>query len=365
MKGISRKKLYEIIADSTTDFLSIASSDYTYLAVNDTYARRFGKNATDIEGLKIEKLLGDDHFQKLIKPNFDKCLKSNEIVRYEDWFDLDQGRRFFSVSYSPIEVEGEKAVVVNAHDNTRHKLMEESLEKAVEELEDANSFKNKLFSVVSHDVRSPINAINNFLELLGDNDANFEQIKSLIPLMTARLNSTKSMLDNLLGWTTAQLKGEEVLHEHFRFKEIVDEVLHLFEDQISHKSLRVIFDFPDELSIKGDKNGVRMVIRNLFSNAIKFSFDQGTISIHAEDEIIGGFQKFKFTDSGKGMSVEKASRLFSTIVDSEEGTKGEGGTGLGMMLSADFIESQGGSIEVESDEGEGATFYFTLPISVS
>ena len=75
-----------------------------------------------------------------------------------------------------------------------------------------------------------------------------------------------------------------------------------------------------------------MVIRNLFSNAIKFSFDQGTISIHAEDEIIGGFQKFKFTDSGKGMSVEKASRLFSTIVDSEEGTKGEGGTGLGTNI---------------------------------
>ncbi|WP_462249082.1 PAS domain-containing sensor histidine kinase [Ekhidna sp.] len=365
MKGISRKKLHEVIADSTTDFLSIASSDYTYLAVNETYARRFGRKANEIEGLKIKRLLGEDHFQKLVKPNFDKCLKSNEIVRYEDWFDLDQGRRFFSVSYSPIEIEGERAVVVNAHDNTRHKLMEESLEKAVEELEDANSFKNKLFSVVSHDLRSPINAVNNFLELLADDETNFEQIKSLIPMMTVRLNSTKSMLDNLLGWTTTQLKGEEVQYEHFQFSEIVNEVIHLFEDQISHKSLKVILDFPDELSIKGDKNGVRMVIRNLFSNAIKFSFDGGTICIHSEEKIIDGFQKFKFADSGKGMSTEKAGRLFSAIVDSEEGTKGEGGTGLGMMLSADFIESQGGSIEVESKEGEGATFYFTLPLSAS
>lgn len=362
MQESYREKLYKIIAHSSNDYLSIANTDYEYLAVNQAYARGFNRKAHQIEGKKIEHLLGREDFCKLIKPNFDRCLAENKVVKFEEWFDNAEGRRFFSVSYTPIELDGERAVVVNAHDNTRHKVMEESLEKAVEDLKVANSYKDKLFSVVSHDVRAPIGAINNFLQLLGDEDADFESMRALVPLITNKLNTTKSMLDNLLGWASTQIKGESIDFEEFSLGEVVEENVTLFEEDITKKSLRVLNDVPCDLVINGDKNGVRMIIRNLFSNAIKFSYEGGAISVTPVGIPVAGFQTIKFSDEGKGMPADKARSLFSGIVNSEKGTHGEAGTGLGMMLTADSVLVHGGQIHAESKKGEGTSFYFSLPV---
>ncbi|MEO9484963.1 MAG: ATP-binding protein [Ekhidna sp.] len=361
MRTSSKEQLYKIIAHSSTDYLSIVSSDYEYLAVNETYAKGFNRKTEEIEGRKVEELLGKDGFRHLVKPNFDKCLEEKEVIMFEDWFEVSEGRAFFSVSYTPIEIEAERVVVVNAHDNTRHKLLEDSLEKAVEDLKAAHSYKDKLFSVVSHDLRSPIIAINSFLELIGDEETGFDQIRSLVPLMSSKLQTTKAMLDNLLGWASTQIKGQTVAFEKFSMREIVEENTALYVDEITKKSLSIVNEIPDGLSINGDKNGVRMIIRNLLSNAIKFSFEDGSIKVSAQGEPVDGFQFFHFSDNGKGMPSEKARNLFSGTVNSEKGTQGELGTGLGMMLTADAITAHGGTITVESMEGEGTNYSFSLP----
>lgn len=364
MNLLSKNKLYEFIAHSSTDYLSIANEEYTYLAVNEAYAKGFNRNVDQIEGRKIEELLGKEGFENTVKPNFDRCLRENDVVRYEDWFDLTEGRRFFSVSYNPILLEnGQRVVVVNAHDNTGRKLLEESLEKAVDDLQKANSFKDRLFSLVSHDVKAPINAINNFLQLLGNDDLDFDGVKALVPAMSSRLHTTREMLDNLLGWASAQLKGENLAFEDFSLKEIIDENIALFESEISKKQLSIKNEIPEDLLIKGDINAIRMVIRNLFSNSIKFSFEQGVIKVMAKEKLTDSLQSFTFCDEGKGMTEEKANRLFKGMVSSEKGTQGETGTGLGMMLTADSILMHGGSIRAESKEGQGTTYHFTLPIT--
>ncbi len=358
---VSERSLYQIIANSTSDFLSVIDADYTYLAVNKAYSNGFGKAPEEIVGMKIHELLGRERFDMVLKDKIDRCLEVNQTVHFEEWFDLPNGTKYYSGSYTPMQTDCCNWVVVaNVHDMTKHKLLEESLEGAVNNLQKVNSFKNKLFSIVSHDVKSPLGSIDNFLQLLG-NTENDADLKNMIPIITDRLKTTRNMLDNLMDWTSSQIKGANVVAEVFNLHDVFNGTIELFKDRIYKKQLSVVNDLPQEMMITTDKNVIQLVLRNLLSNAIKFSNPGDLISLKIRKKT-KNIVVLLFEDTGSGMSPEKASSLFGGIVGSETGTNGEKGSGLGMMLAADALAQINGQIRAESTLGKGTKFFITAPI---
>ena len=307
---ISEKDLTRIIANHTSDYLSIVDTNYVYLAVNKAYTEGFSMKSEDIVGKPIHNLIGADKFNNVIKPNFDKCIKEGKVTRFEEWFDLPTGRRFFSVSYTPVLTDCCKQVIVaSVHDNTQHKLTEDSLAEAVTELKQIDDFKNKLFSIISHDIKSPLGAISSFLKLLNEEEDNLEKLKSIIPLMENSLEKTNEMVDDLLNWAGSQIKGKKISYETFRLATVFDEVMDLFQERIEAKKLTVKNKLPSDLKIKADRDGISHVIRNLMTNAIKFSNEKGQISMEVK-EVDLHKTTFIFKDDGIGMSKKQANMLF-------------------------------------------------------
>ena len=359
---IREENLFEIIANSATNYLSVADTNYRYLAVNKAYSTGFNLPAEEIVGKTSEELIGTHEFHTIIKPHFDKAIAEDQPVEFEDWFQLPHGRRYFAVSYTPVNTDGNrKVVVISVHDNTRHKLQEETLERMVAELEKANEYKNKLFSIVSHDIKSPMASIYSFLEMFVDGNEIDESAKDLLPQLFNRVKHTNAMINSLIEWATGQISGDAAHQERFCVKKIVDEVVALYEEEIKAKNILLDNRLMDKSYVIADKNSVRLIFRNLLSNSIKFSYPEGTITIREQKPSKNGFSQFIVADQGKGMSKEKTSQLFTNIVSSEQGTQGESGTGLGMMLVGDSISLHGGKIWAESAINEGSKFYFTLP----
>ena len=235
------------------------------------------------------------------------------------------------------------------------------LELQTAKLDKANRFKSKLFSMVSHDVRSPLNTIDGFLRLLSNEKISTADFQQFLPDIGANLQSTRFMLENLLDWVKSQMLGDKIQYERFQLKEIAEENINLFQDSWKKKDLKIQLDLPGKHEVFADKNAVRLVLRNLLSNAIKYSKKGGDIFIKFVRISSDGYLLFSLTDYGIGIRKEKIESLFQGMVSSEKGTNSEKGAGLGLMLCHDCITGHGGNIWVESEQEKGAEIYFTLP----
>lgn len=235
------------------------------------------------------------------------------------------------------------------------------IEQQAKKLEKLNDFKDTTFSVLSHDLRSPINALTGTMSMLDEGIITPQEFAEHKDELNNKLQSVTLMLDNLLQWAKSQMKGEHTLDiERINVKRKVLRSFAILKDAAQQKNITLTADAPEELFAYADRNQLDMVMRNLLSNAVKFTPNSGAISVSAKQD--GAFISIAITDTGMGMTEQQAKQLFDGSPNaSTVGTSGEKGTGIGLHLSYSFIKNNGGEIDVTSSPGKGTTFTITLP----
>jgi len=232
-----------------------------------------------------------------------------------------------------------------------------------QELNELNRTKDKFFSIIGHDLGNQFNIIVGFSEMLVSGFKKLDPAK-LEYHLTNIYNSSRhahDLLENLLTWSKMQTKGIQYNPERFNLHDKIKESVELMEGALERKNIKIETSGNNELEIFADVNMFTAIIRNLVSNAIKFTPVNGQVSIQFREE--GDFCEISVNDSGVGISGENLRKIFR--IDSNHstlGTGGEKGTGLGLVLCKEFIEKHGGKIEVESQPGKGSQFTFTLPL---
>jgi len=224
-----------------------------------------------------------------------------------------------------------------------------------------NNTKDKFFSIIAHDLKNPFNSIMGFTEMLSDkyNSMDDTKRKYFISVIHQSAENIYRLLENLLQWAQSQTGKIRVEPEEFEIGHVISENFKLLENLMLEKHLTEKNDIPPGLTVYADKNMIDTVVRNLITNAVKFS-EGGEISVWLKSD--DNFVTVYIKDNGSGISAEKAKSLFEIgACKSSEGTRGEPGTGLGLLISSDFIARNGGAIGVESKIGEGSIFYFSLP----
>ena len=235
------------------------------------------------------------------------------------------------------------------------------IEKQKEELASLNSFKSKLFSIISHDLRSPVYALRNLFQNMQQHNLPAEDVKAVVPDVLKDLNYTTSLMENVLQWAKSQMQADTVNPQALDAAGVVQDVAKLLRLQAEAKNVRINSALVNGVSVMADKDMLHLVLRNLLSNAVKFTPGGGRIEIGLT--LHDGFAEFYVQDSGVGISEEALAKIKQKIFYSTAGTASEGGTGLGLMLCHEFLLKNGSRLQIESTVGEGSVFSFALPLA--
>jgi signal transduction histidine kinase len=247
-------------------------------------------------------------------------------------------------------------------DITQPKRAGELLKKSESELRALNIQKDKFFSIIAHDLKSPFNAIMGYSEFLVEqikaND--YEELDKYAEIILQSSQRALDLLMNLMEWSRAQTGRIEFNPGNFLLVDFFDGVTSLFDNIAGQKLIGITANLPPNKMIYADKQMLSTVMRNLISNAIKFTLPGGRITITAIEK--PGELIISVSDTGVGISKTNIEKLFRIDENySTPGTNSEKGTGLGLILCKEFVEKHGGKIWVESHEGKGSTFYVALP----
>lgn len=240
-----------------------------------------------------------------------------------------------------------------------------ALKKSDAKLKESNDTKDKFFSIIAHDLRSPFNSILGFSKLLLEDKEEHNPItyKKYSRLIYSSANNTLILLDNLLNWAKSQTGQLGFNPEKIIFSSVIVEIMSLKKSTAKSKGISLDFLSTDEIEVYADRNMLKTVLRNLISNAIKFTKQGGKINVSAistQNQV-----EVTVSDNGIGMNEETRSKLFSLETnESTIGTANEKGSGLGLLLCREFIEKHGGKIWVESILGKGSVFKFRLPMKI-
>ncbi|WP_339863796.1 tetratricopeptide repeat-containing sensor histidine kinase [uncultured Algoriphagus sp.] len=225
------------------------------------------------------------------------------------------------------------------------------------ELKQANNFRDKLFSIISHDLRTPFSSLSTSLELWDSGDLSKEEMDFVLSSIALDANAASNLLSNLLTWARTQMSSDKVKNTAITLSELVSENKNLFAKQLEQKNLQLNNTIPSDFKITTDRDRLNFIIRNILFNAIKFTPDGGEISVE-----IDPLHQSTITirDSGIGMTQTQQDSLFNNKLSSTSGTKGEQGNGIGLMLCKDFADSINAKITVKSEPGKSTTFSIEL-----
>lgn len=288
-----------------------------------------------------------------------ECLKSKQLVVIEYPLQVNEKNYWFSAR---ISWKSEQRVIFHAIDITEQKNALEEIVKSEQKLSELNATKDKFFSIIAHDLKNPFNAILGFSNLLVEQiqAKNYEGVEEYAGIIRNASEQSISLLSNLMEWSRSQTGRLKFNPETIEIGVLVNEVAVLLKDSAQKKSITITTeDLPKEM-VYADRAMINTILRNLVSNAIKFTYPGGKIVIAAEhtpEELV-----VSVSDNGVGMKKELIDRLFHIEENvSTSGTQQEEGTGLGLILCKEFVDYHNGRIWVESEVGKGSTFFFTLP----
>ena len=237
------------------------------------------------------------------------------------------------------------------------------LEKT-EELRRTIVGRDKLYSVIAHDLRSPLASIKmvlNMLVLTLSKESLGSEMYQMLEMANHSTEDVFSLLDNLLKWTKSQVGKLNVVYMDFDINEVINGVIEIFSLVSASKNIKLVHTSNSPVMVHGDIDMLKTILRNLLSNALKFSYENSQILI--DTSISDGMAVISVKDSGKGMSKEDQGRLLKTETHfSSYGTNNEEGSGLGLLLCQDFANKNGGRLWFDSEEGKGSTFYFSVPL---
>ncbi len=325
--------------------------------------------------------------ERVVKERTREIEEKNEIL-IEQTNELNETNTILEERQQQIEEQAEELIVrkeeleeANVHLNETNTLLEErsqqieeqaeilkaqkvELEEANLHLNELNSTKDKFFSIIAHDLKNPFNTILGFSELL---NTKFDRLSDEKKVKYAEViyDSSKNiynLLENLLQWARTQTDKIQFEPTKFKLKDLVDQNITLLKEHLTNKKINIDHKIANTSDVYADRNMINTVLRNLLTNAIKFTNAGGDIILTSAEK--DGYVEVSIKDTGVGMSEEEISRLFRVDDNfSKSGTEGETGTGLGLILCKEFILKNGGEIWVESTAGKGSKFSFTLRTS--
>lgn len=241
-------------------------------------------------------------------------------------------------------------------------IQKEKLTIQAKQLLEANNSKDKLFAILGHDLRSPINSLESFLELMQSGVISTEEFQTYLPSFYSNVKNVQNTLSNLLQWSISQMNGINAQPTQVNTQQIIEENVNLFTTVASAKNITLITNAAEDVLVWADENHLRLVLRNLINNAIKFTPKGGQVKITAQPKQTN--VEISIADNGVGMTKEQIAKLFEKNQHfTTSGTSGEKGTGLGLQLCQEIVVKNGGEIWVESIETKGSTFTFSLPMA--
>lgn len=239
---------------------------------------------------------------------------------------------------------------------------EEALKASEQQLRKSNASKDKFFSIIAHDLRGPISSLKDLTNFASENIDTYtsQQLKEIILLQRDTTENLAKLLENLLTWSRLQRDMIEFIPQEIDLKQIINRSIILFTAQAEHKRISLKNSVQESIMIYADFNMLDTVIRNLISNALKFTHPNGNIEIAVRQD--QQYAEVSVTDTGIGIASQHLPKLFDLEAKYKNlGTAHEKGTGLGLILCKEFVERNGGQIRVQSEVGKGSTFTFTLP----
>jgi signal transduction histidine kinase len=359
-------------------------TDSTILIVDDVAQNiEIAKTILEMDGYTVDTAQeGDRALEKvrtggvdlilldIMMPEFDGFQVAEELQKDEGTADIPiifltarndtesitRGFRIGAVDYITKPFKGDELKMrVRTHLKLRH---------TQRELQEANAAKDKFFSIIAHDLRSPFTALVGMSQFLanGIDNLDAQTAKEFLEGMHRSSKNAFNLLENLLEWSRVQTGRLPMKPETLNVRELVDEILNLFQVNISNKQLQIDNRLDEYVPVYADRNAVQAIFRNLLSNAIKFTPREGTVELDSHP--LDGRRAFIVKDNGVGMDEDTRQDLFRIDVrHSSKGTNKERGTGLGLILCREFVERNGGEINVESEPDRGTLFTFTLPRS--
>lgn len=359
--------IFEEILNSSPDNIFVLdvcpNNKFKILTVNRTLAKVLGLDISQIDGKFLDDILTKENID-LITQNFLRCSITKECTFYEEVAYLSDRELHYSTSLIPsFNDKGEVVRIIGiSRDITESKMAEKALIVSEQNLKHINTTKDKLFSIIGHDLRSPFISILGFSELLRENFKNYssEKNEQYIAQICSSAKNTLSLLENLLTWAMSQTGRINFEPKTLSLQSIVNESIKTIESNARIKSISIRANINENDLVYADENMLNIILGNLLTNAIKFTHKDGSVSISSKDET--SCITVIIEDNGIGMSSDTLEKLFKLNTNyTSRGTANEKGSGLGLMLCKDFIEKNGGKLWVESKLGEGSKFYFTIP----
>jgi signal transduction histidine kinase len=350
---LAREKVLELMKDG---FL-VLDKDYRVIDYNQSIKYYLAKSADlKLIGSSLQELFPD-------QPSLLQMLNTHASGKIE--FEAEVDQEVLSLEADVIFLDDNKIhnefIIIKLQDLTAYKKEVRRSKQQAEELERLNQLKDRIFSVIAHDLRGPLVNLSEVLKMIAKNQISPSEFQNISPTLSKDIIYTTDLLENILHWSRSQLKGYGITKERFNIRNLILNEINYHLPAAELKKINIIHDvFPNEMAY-ADILMIQIVVRNIINNAIKFCHEGCQILITANYQG-NNTMLICIEDNGIGIKPEIMAKLFKDENVTTRGTLNEKGTGLGLMVCKDFLERNDGQISATSVVGKGSKFYLTLPI---
>ena len=343
---------------------------------HETYAKvleELNQNDAAFQALKTSQLYFDSiqsvqAKNKLELYNFDESEQEKEELRKQQEISelKASNRQLIALAASVIALLMLAVAVTNIRrqqmikkQNVNLKEKNILIEKQRAQLDYLNNFKSKVMGIMAHDMKGPLQSIFGIMDILNHQLMSPDELKEFIPHVNNQLSQVNLLLNNIFEWSKAGINEDYIKISKIDIHHLITESIQENQHTAESKKLKIVNNIPTELMAKADPNMIKVVIRNLFYNAIKYSNESGSITFDGVSQT--NTIEISIADQGVGMSQETIEKLFSYDTESQQGTAKEIGTGFGLIVCKDFVQMNNGTITVSSERGKGSLFTITIP----
>ena len=358
--GLINYKLFDVVPfargkvlQGIREGMMVLDKETHVVDLNKTMSEILRPLSNKIIGLKLHEVLLKEY-------SLHHIINRKKDTKIEIKIKQNNKNRYYEIAVTPL-YDNEKnfiGTLLLFWEITDRKEASKKLKTQANELEQLNQLKTRIFSIIAHDLRSPLASLQGLLTIAESGAISESEFKDILPSITKNVSNTSTLLENLLYWSKSQLEGEVINTTDFNLKEVVQSQVQLLDKRARDKEIHVIDQTSEKTYVNADQEMISLVIRNLIGNAIKFCKSNSQIIVTEEPGPIETI--VCISDTGIGMEKDTLDKLFELNVISQQGTQQEKGTGLGLKLCKDFIEKNQGKIWAESSPGKGSKFYFTL-----
>ncbi|MCF8364699.1 MAG: PAS domain-containing protein [Bacteroidales bacterium] len=362
---VTETHLFKLLLNELPDAIYFKDLKGRFFLTNRLHAKKLNfESAENFIGKSDFDLFSKEHAQQAFDDEQFVIKTGETISKEEKETHFDGSETWASTSKMPLRNEEGKIVGTFgiSKDITQIKIAEIQLRKAEKILQEANDAKDKFFSILAHDLKNPFNSLIGLSDILLDDfdEITEEEKLDMIQKILRTSESAYALLENLLDWASVQTGSLSKQTETLELFPIIQEILEVNQLHADNKNIKLISDIPKDILLKADQNMLRTVLRNLVSNAIKYTMPGGRVGVSAVYE--GNMLKITVADNGLGMDEATCGKLFKISEKVKTyGTADESGTGLGLIIVREFVEENNGTISVESKEGKGSNFIVRFP----